>query len=313
MKRSTALSALAAGAASAALPLRARAADAIRFATIPIDTGAEVFYADAEHEFAKAGLDAHVQSIPNGSAITSAVVGGSIDVGFSNILSVAIAHERGVPVTLIAPAGLYVSRAPTSVLMVAKDSPVHDARGLSGKTIAVNGLKNITQLAVQAWADKNGGDSTKLSFIEMPFPDMPGALATHRVDAALIAEPDVTAAKANARVLGKAYDAIAPNFLIAGWFTSVKWAGEHPDLVKKVAHVMRECAAWANKNEPATAEILAHATKIDPATLKMMVRSVYAERLEPGAIQPLIDLAAHYGLLKTAFPAQELIDKNAQG
>ncbi|HEX3550392.1 MAG TPA: ABC transporter substrate-binding protein [Candidatus Elarobacter sp.] len=311
MKRSTVLHALAAGAASAALPLRIRAADAIRFATIPIDTGAQAFYADAQHLFARSGIDATVQSIPNGGAITSAVVGGSMDVGFSNILSLALAHERGLPVTLIAPAGLYVSKAPTSVLMVAKDSPVRDARGLNGKMIAVNGLKNITQLAVQAWMDKNGGDSKTAQFVEMPFSDMPAALASHRVDGALVAEPDVTQAKASARVLGKAYDAISPNFLIAGWFTSQKWAGEHPELVKKVAHVMRDCAAWANKNEAATADILAHVTKIDPATLHSMVRSVYAERLEPGAIQPLIDLAAKYGLLKAPFPAQDLIDKNA--
>jgi NitT/TauT family transport system substrate-binding protein len=313
MKRSTVLTALAAATAATALPLRGRAADAVRFATIPIDTGAEVFYADAQHMFSKAGIDAKVQSIPNGGAITAAVLGGSIDVGFSNVLSLATAHEKGLPVTLIAPAGLYVSHAPTSVLMVPKDSAARDGRGLTGKTVAVNGLKNITQLAVQAWVDKNGGDSKTVQFVEMPFADMPGALATHRVDAALIAEPDVSTAKAGARVLGKAYDAIAPNFLIAGWFTSTKWAGEHPDLVKKVARVMRECAAWANKNEPATADILAHETKIEPATLKSMVRSVYAERLEPGAIQPLIDLAAHYGLLKAAFPAQDLIDKNALG
>ena len=313
MNRSTVLRAFAAGAAATAMPLRARAADSVRFATIPIDTGAEVFYADAQHLFSKAGIDARVQSIPNGSAITSAVVGGSIDVGFSNILSVAVAHEKGVPVTLIAPAGLYVSRAPTSVLMVAKDSPIRDARGLGGKTIAVNGLKNITQLAVQAWVDKNGGDAKTLNFTEMPFSDMPLALSSHRIDAALIAEPDVTAAKSGARVLGKAYDAISPNFLIAGWFTSLKWAGDHPDLVKKVAHVMRDTAAWANRNEPATAEILAHETKIEPATLRTMVRSVYAERLDAGQIQPLIDLSAHYGLLKAPFPAQDLIDKNAQG
>jgi NitT/TauT family transport system substrate-binding protein len=311
MKRSTVLQGLTAGAVAAALPLRARAADTVRFATLPIDTGAQIYYADAEHFFAKAGLDGQIQSIPNGGAITAAVVGGSIDVGFSNILSLAIAHERGVPITLIAPAGLYITKAPTSVLMVHKDSPVRDARALNGKTIAVNGLKNITQLAVQAWMDKNGGDSKTASFSEMPFPEMPAALAARRIDAALVAEPAVTEAKANSRILAKPYDAIAPDFLIAGWFTSQKWAAAHPDLVKKVVAVMRESAAWANKNTPASAEVLARATKLDPATLRTMVRSVYAERLDAAAIQPLIDLAARYGLLKAAFPAQDLIDKSA--
>jgi NitT/TauT family transport system substrate-binding protein len=313
MKRSTALHALAAAAAASAIPRRARAADTVHLATIPIDAGAQAYFADAQHMFGKAGIDAHVQSIPNGAAITAAVLGGSVDVGFSNMLSLATAREKGVPVTMIAPASLYLSKAPTSVLMVPKDSPAHDARALGGKTIAVNGLKNITQLAVQGWLDKNGGDSKTVNFVEMPFPDMPLALASHRVDAALVAEPSVTAAKSGARVLGQAYDAIASDFLIGGWFTSQRWAAEHPDLVKKVAAVMRESAVWANKNGAASADVLAAATKIDPATLKVMVRSVYAEHLDLGTIQPLIDLATRYGYLKAGFPAQELIDRNALG
>ena len=310
MKRSTALQALGVTAVAAALPLRARAADTVRFATIPIDTGAQAYFADAEHMFTKAGLDAHVQSIPNGAAITAAVVGGSIEVGFSNILSLATAHEKGIPITLIAPAGLYLSKAPTSVLMVPKDSPAHDARALNGKTIAVNGLKNITQLAVQAWMDKNGGDSKTVNFTEMPFTDMPIALSSHRIDAALVAEPSVTEAKASARIIGQPYDAISSDFLIAGWFTSQKWAAANPALVKKVAAVLRESGAWANKNGAASADVLAGATKIEPATLHAMVRSVYAERLDPAQIQPLIDLAAKYGILKAVFPAQDLIDRN---
>lgn len=313
MKRSTLLYGLAASAGATALPLRVRAAETIRFATIPIDTGAQAYYAEAQHHFAKAGLDGKVQSIPNGAAITAAVVGGSIEVGFSNLLSLALAHERGIPITLIAPAGLYISKAPTSVLMVPKDSPAKDARSLNGKTIAVNGLKNITQLAVQAWMDKNGGDSKTANFTEMPFADMPLALSSHRVDGALVAEPSVTEAKNGARILAKPYDAIGSEFLIAGWFTSQKWASAHPDLVKKVVAAMRDSAVWANKNAPASAEILASATKIEASTLRTMVRSVYAEKLEPSAIQPLIDLAARYGILKAAFPAQDLIDKNALG
>lgn len=38
--------------------------------------------------------------------------------------------------------------------MVAKDSPIKGGRDLAGKTIAVNGLQNITQLASMAWIDQ---------------------------------------------------------------------------------------------------------------------------------------------------------------
>jgi hypothetical protein len=42
-----------------------------------------------------------------------------------------------------------------------------------------------------------------------------------------------------------------------------------------------------------------------------MVRSVYAERLDPASIQPVINTAARYGLLRASFPAADLIDRNA--
>jgi hypothetical protein len=37
-----------------------------------------------------------------------------------------------------------------------------------------------------------------------------------------------------------------------------------------------------------------------------MVRTRFADQLTPSAIQPQIDVAAHYGLF-TAFPASELL------
>lgn len=311
MKRSAAITALGTLSVASILPRRAFAADTVRFATIPIDAGAQAYYAQSQGYFTKAGIDAQVQSIPNGSAITAAVLGGSVEIGFSNILSLAAAHERNVPITIIAAAGLYSTKAPTSVLMVADGSPIRNARDLNGKTVAVNGLKNITQLASQSWIDKNGGDAKTVHFVEIAFPDMPLALTSKRVDAALIAEPVVAEAKTTARILGKAYDAIAPEFLIGGWFASEAWAAAHPDLVKKISFVLRDAAQWANKNPVQTAEVLAKATKLDAGTLNSMVRSAYGERLDPRTIQPLIDEAAKYGYLKASFPAQDLINKNA--
>jgi hypothetical protein len=46
--------------------------------------------------------------------------------------------------------------------------------------------------------------------------------------------------------------------------------------------------------------------KLDPVTLAAMVRSRFADQLVPAAIQPQIDVAAHYGLF-AAFPASDLL------
>jgi NitT/TauT family transport system substrate-binding protein len=281
----------------------------LRIATIPIDVGAEVFYARDAGFFKKAGLDAQIQPITNGGAIAAAVASGAVDVGFSNLVSIATAFKRGVPITIIAPAGLYSTKTPSSVCVVAQNSPIKSAKDLTGKVFATNGLKNIAEFGPRAWIDKNGGDSSTVSFIEMPFPAMSAALAQGHIAAALLAEPSATEFKSSTRVLSKCFDGIAPNFMISAYIATTKWATAHPDLVQKFQQAIRETAAWANKNHDKTAEMLAKEAKISPDVVRAMNRSVYPERTDPAMIQPVIDVTAKYGALNATFPASEMIYK----
>jgi len=290
------------------LPHPARSQETtLKIATIPIDVGAEVFYARDAGFFAKAGIDAQIQSITNGGAIAAAVASGAIDIGFSNLVSIATAYKRGLPITIIGPAGLYSTKTPSSVCVVAQNSQIKTAKDLSGKIFATNGLKNIAEFGPRAWIDKNGGDSATVKFTEMPFPEMSIALAQGHIAAALLAEPSATEFKSSTRILSKCFDAIAPNFMISAYMTTTKWADSHPDLVRKFQDVLRETAAWANKNHDKTAEMLAKEAKISPDIVHAMNRSVYPERIDPAMIQPVIDVTAKYGGLGGAFPASDMI------
>jgi NitT/TauT family transport system substrate-binding protein len=240
------------------------------------------------------------------------VISGALDVAQANIASLAAAHEAGLDVVIIAPAGQYSSKVPTTALVVAKNSPIRTAKDLNGKTLAGNGLKNITQVGAFAWMDKNGGDTSTTKFVEIPFPDMPGALTAGRIDAAVIAEPELSAAlaKGDVRVLANCYDAIASDFMIGAWFTTGSWAKAHPDLVKRFSKAMSQTADWANKNQAASGELLTKYTKIEVAP--NMKRAVYADKLTPALVQPLIDGAAKYGITKKSFAANDIIDPAAR-
>lgn len=304
------LGALAAVLLSASLVSPVGAADTtLRVATTPIDVGAEVYYAQDMGFFKKAGLDVEIQSISNGGAIASAVVGGAADIGQGNVLSLIEAHKKGVPVAIIAPAGRYAAEKPTTQLVVAKDSPIRNAAQLNGKTVATNGLRNILELGTVAWSAKNGGDVKSLRFVEMPFSEMNAAVQQGRAQAAGVAEPALDAGKdkGQTRVLGDMFSAIAPHWLIGAWFTNSEWAKAHPDLVKRFADVMRETAVWANKNPEKSAAILAKYTKVPLPVVQHMTRSQYGERTDPAEIQPVIDAAAKFGFISGAFPASELI------
>jgi NitT/TauT family transport system substrate-binding protein len=307
--RRTILAGLGAGVATAATPARVWANDPLHIGTIPLDAGAEAYYAYDLGYFRDAGIDAQVDSIPSGAAILAAVAGGSIDVGFSNLLSIAVAYKHSVPVTMLAPGSLYTASIPTSVLMVPKDSPVKTARDLNGKTFGVNGLKTITQYAPQWWMDKNGGDSSTVKFVEMTFPQIIEALGANRIDAAIVADPFIAQAKPAARILADAYDAIGTRYIIGCWFATTQWATAHPDLAKRFAQVVARTAQWANTHKPQSGVILAKYSKMDPAVAATMLRVDYAPRFDISQMQPEIDLVARYGGLPATFPADELIYK----
>ena len=279
----------------------------IRVATVPVDAGAEVYYAQKMGFFKANGLDVQITGLTNGAAVTSAVIGGAADIGQSNAVSIAQAHERGIPVDIIAGANRYTITADESGLAVPLDSPIHTAKDLTGKTIAISGVRGITEIGTRNWLDKNGGDSNSVKLLDMPFPVMADALVQHRVDAALITQPFLEAAldQKKVRVVADVYAAIAPDFLLGGWIAMTPWVQAHPALAAAFAKTMYQTAKWANTHQAESAVILEEAA--DVHIDRSDHRVPYAEKMVPTDLQKLIDVCAKYGLLKASFPAIQLI------
>lgn len=290
-----------------AAPITAQQLPTIRVATTQIDSGAEVYYGDAMGFFKKAGISVEITRASNGAAIAAAVAGGAADVGQANVLSIATAHDRGVPLVLIAPSNLFVARLHQTALVVALNSPIQTAHDLQGKTIAVNGLKSITEVGTDAWLEQQGVSLGSVKFIDMPFTTMTDAIVHGRVDAAITAEPefDDALSKKLYRVLAYPYEAIQKQFLITAWFASAPWVKAHPELARAFASVMQQTADFANKNQAQTGKILEQLTgmTIPPGSGRVF----FASELDVKDIQPVIDVAAKYGALKASFPAADLI------
>jgi NitT/TauT family transport system substrate-binding protein len=295
MRRNHWLTGLAAAAALPAVPRAARANDLIRIAGVPFDVTALPYFGAGNGIFKKYGIDLEFDTFSsNGSAIASAVSGGSMDVGVSNIPTLALAHLKRFPYTIVAGGGLYQSSAPINALVVLNASPLRTAKDLEGKTLGTNGLNNIGQFGPQAWIDKNGGDSAKVKFIEVPPAEMAAALSQGRIDAAFVTEPFLTADKSVARVFATCFDAVASRFLICAFFTTTDWADAHPELLRRFQSAMRESAHWSNANHAATADVLAGLSKVDPKLLHAINRAAFPETLDAGMLQPVVDVTTRY-------------------
>jgi len=83
---------------------RASADDNLRIGALLLDNTAEVFYARELGMFKRAGLDVDITTFPSGGAAASALVGGAVDISIGDVLSIAEAHARNIPLAYLAPA-----------------------------------------------------------------------------------------------------------------------------------------------------------------------------------------------------------------
>jgi NitT/TauT family transport system substrate-binding protein len=279
----------------------------VRVAMPPIDAASQVYYAQAKGFFKKVGLTVEILPINEGAAVAAAVAGGTADIGQANLSSLAAAFVRGLPFVAIAGANTFNAKTHQSELVVAANSTVRDAKDLNGKIVAVSGLKNVQEVGFDKWMDSSGGDWKSVHVVEVPFSATAEAVAAGRVDAAMMAEPELGTALASKRVkiLAAPFEAIGKEFVLGTWFTTAAYAKAHPDVVRAYAQAMVMAADWANHNQDESGKILAASTGIPVGANAS--RLLFATSLDPKAMQALIDASAKYGALKNSFPVTQLL------
>ena len=278
----------------------------LRLAAPALDGTALMFYAQHQGFLKNAGLDTDVQAMSNGEAVTLALIGGAVDVGCSEVVSLILAYRKGIPLTLIAGCSVQTPTAASGMLFARRDSTIASAKDLNGKTIAVVGLNGFAQYGTQNWIDANGGDSKSAKFVQLAGAQIPVALKDGRIDAAFVPEPFVAPTKDVSTPLANPMAAIAPTFLTGAHFCLAPFATSHIDEIRELQGALRDTAAWANRNQQQTAVILEQVAHVSPDLLARSVRSSYAEEVRPEWVQPMIDLAAKYGGF-ASFPATQMI------
>jgi NitT/TauT family transport system substrate-binding protein len=281
----------------------------IHLGLAPFEGQAGPYYAQDLGLFKAAGLNIDIQPFNGGAAVVSAIAGGALQIGGGTPLPLAQARARGIKIVLIAPGYIYDYKAPSLIdaLVVGVNSPIHDAKDLAGKTVAVTQVRGLDEIAVDSWLDKNGGDSKNVKYTEFPQNAMAEAVAAGRVDAAQLGDPLLSQAidAGKVRVLAKSYDAISNRLFGSVWFASEDWAKANPEIVHKFADAINQAAAWATKNPVEAAAVLHKYLKVDYAR----AHEYHARSLDPSMIQPMLDAAYHYKLLTAPVTADELIFK----
>jgi NitT/TauT family transport system substrate-binding protein len=297
--------------AALSVPSFAGAAEltSIKMAGVPEDSATTVLYGIASGLFKPYGLDVDMQPQHNGPSVMSGVVGSSYQIGKSSTPPLIAAFSKGLPFTIIMPAGVYDSRGPIAALLVKSDSTLKKASDLNGKTIAVGALNDIHSLATLAWMDKNGGDITSIKFVEIPIGEIPVAIEQGRVVAGSVNEPVLSAALSDGKVRAFAhhFDGIAPRFMYTAWFTTKTYAAANPAVVRNVAQALKKAAVYVNGHHAQTADMIAKFTSLEPAQVAKMTRVEQGTSLDPKLVQPVIDTMVRYKTLASPIEARDIM------
>jgi NitT/TauT family transport system substrate-binding protein len=284
--------------------------DKVKVGVIPIVDVAPIYLGKAKGFFQKQNIDLTLEQAQGGAAIVPAVVSGQYQFGFSNIVSLMLGESKNVPIRAVAN-GNNATADPAKDFsgLIVKDPAITRPKDLEGKTVATNTLKNIVDTSVKALVRKDGGDPSKVKFVEIGFPDMAAALDAGRVQAMFVVEPFVASALAKGWKQIGSFAAVNPNQMISAYFTSQQLIGEKADLVKRFTAAMKESLAYADAHPDEVRQIVTTYTTIKAETAAAMTLPKYAAEIDKASMDSMANLMVQEGLLTAPVDTSKLIQQ----
>ncbi|OLT14297.1 hypothetical protein BJF78_02230 [Pseudonocardia sp. CNS-139] len=146
-----------------------------------------------------------------------------------------------------------------NALVAGPDSGITGPADLGGRTLAVIGLSSLNTLAAQELAARAGVDAASIQLVQMPFGQMPAALAAGDVDAAVVQSPFIAEALADgSTVVAKPNVELFADEAVGLFLTSESTVNRDEPTVRGFAQAMVESQEYAAANVPA-----AQATLVD--------------------------------------------------
>ena len=284
--------------------------DRVSAGVIAIVDVAPIYLGKQKGFFSKRDIDLTLETSQGGAAIVPGVLGGQYQFGFSNVTSLILAKSRGLPVKMVCNgvASTGAIGQDFGGVVVKAGSPIKTAADLTGRTVAVNTLKNIGDTTIRASVRKAGGDSKAVKFVEMAFPDMAAALQAGRVDAIWVVEPFLTIAKSQGgQVVAWNFVDAGPDLTIAAYFTSQQILAGNPGLVQRFREAMAESLRYANEHPEEVRTVLGNYTQIAPDVAAKMTLPMWPDSVNTTSVRALADLAVDDGLLDEAPNLTELL------
>jgi NitT/TauT family transport system substrate-binding protein len=265
---------------------------------VPATSVAGLYIAQQRGYFTAAGL--HVKIVPVASGVNALpnLVNGSVDIDEGQWTSDVAAEAAGAARLHVLAPGNSGGTALEQVV-TPTESAITTVDQLRGRTIAVNALRGLAVLLTTNVLSAYGIPASAVHFVVIPFPAMGAALAAHRVDAAFLTEPFLSAAELAHGVVplfdidqGAAHD-----FPIAGYVSTQTWAAKYPRTALAFTAALRRGQEAAATSRTAVQQVMIRYLKVSKVTAAVMALGTYPLTMTATDLQRVATVMQLNGLL----------------
>ena len=216
------------------------------------------FIAKDEGCFEKNKIDATLTRMPIVGNIPAALMAGSLQIGMSTPTVLLQAKEGGLDLVAVAGATRMLKGKSNISLVARKEVSIKTAADVKGKKVGVPGINSVADVMFRKWLKNNGVKLEDVTFIEMPFPQMPDLLKSGTVDAVVAVEPirsRIVNADIGYRIPEEYYTAVDPDTVLAFWIATGDWVKANGEALKNFRACLREGLAFIASNPDNAKEI----------------------------------------------------------
>lgn len=239
--------------------------------------------------FAEHGLNVKIQPMLGMTSISS-VVASSIQFSGPTPSNFLQAVDNGLD--LVVTAGAYAFPTPSKVgVLLPVNSKIKTPKDLEGKKFGVPGINALQHILIRKWLAENKVDVSKVTFIELTFPQIPDALKSGQVDAASANEPFYE--RVIAQNIGKPFFDLS-TLIPAGttgamYVASREWAQKNPKTIKEFRAALTDAKNFIENNPQEAMKSVGNYMKLPAeAIATLSVPNVMVE-VKPKDIQFWID------------------------
>lgn len=266
---------------------------------VPVTDVAALYLGEEVGIFKKHGLQLKANIASTGAV--PAVMSGEYHFGFTALVNVLQARDKGLPLKIIAAgsSSTGVKGADVTMIHAGPQSGIKSAKDLEGKTVSVNALNGLLQMLGKAAVKADGGDPNKVRFIELGFAEALAALQAGKTDAMVGAEPFGTAAIASGfPPIASPYQSMSTkSMLTSSYFTSEQQLKANPELFKKLRAAINESLEYAQQNPDAVRKQLPKFTKLGPDVAAKLILPKYLTDIPRDSVEMFSKAGNEFGML----------------